>query len=346
MGAGPTSATWRRPASGACGPARTWSWSGRPPSTRTATCFRALRAWPRGEQPVDPPPPDPGSSAAYHSTLTIHYDVGTLTGLHRYPVKSCRGHALDSATVEPWGLAGDRRFMLVDDDATAVTARDLPRMVLVSPELRPDGLLVRAPGVEPLTVPLPTGPHAAVRVWDDQLAATPATAEAHSWFSEVLGASVRLMYLDDPTRRPTDPEYGLITDLVSLADSYPMLLTTEESLAALNELGPEPMTMTRFRPNLVVSGPPPWSEDGWRRVRIGDAEFRLVKACSRCVLTTVDPDTGRKGHEPLRTLARHRRWGGKVWFGVNLVPDTPGVTVRVGDPVEVLDLTDSAEPLR
>jgi uncharacterized protein YcbX len=101
--------------------------------------------------------------------------------------------------------------------------------------------------------------------------------------------------------------------------------------------------MRRFRPSVVVSGAPAWAEDGWRRLRIGAVTFRSVKGCDRCVLTTVDPDTAAKGHEPLFALARHRRWDGKVWFGVNLIPDLtpgappPGALIRPGDPIEVLE---------
>lgn len=268
-----------------------------------------------------------------------------LSGIRRYPVKSCRGHDLDAATVEPWGLAGDRRWMLVDDTGTAVTARKHPRMVLITPEPRDDGLLVRAPGAEPLAVPAP-GPGAPtdVRVWSDTVAATPATAAAHAWFSEVVGIPLRLVYLDDPRRRRTDPGYGRPTDVVSFADGYPLLLTAQESLDALNHLigpvvgpGAAPLPVTRFRPNLVVAGAPAWAEDGWRRIRVGDATFRVVKACGRCVLTTVDPDTATTGPEPLRTLARQRRWDGRVWFGMNLVPDTPGAVLHVGDTVTVLE---------
>ncbi|OLL74678.1 Flavodoxin reductase (ferredoxin-NADPH reductase) family 1 [Pseudonocardia sp. Ae168_Ps1] len=101
--------------------------------------------------------------------------------------------------------------------------------------------------------------------------------------------------------------------------------------------------MVRFRPNLVVSGAPAWAEDGWRRVRIGDARFRVVKGCARCVLTTVDPVTAVKGREPMVTLARHRRFDKGVWFGMNLVPDDPGTELHVGDPVEVLDAADPAD---
>jgi uncharacterized protein YcbX len=95
--------------------------------------------------------------------------------------------------------------------------------------------------------------------------------------------------------------------------------------------------MMRFRPNVVVRGAPAWAEDDWRRIRIGRAEFRLVKGCARCVLTTLDPETAAKGMEPLMSLARHRRWDGATWFAMNLVPDTPGATIGVGDVVEVLD---------
>src|SRR5262249_35446290 len=107
-----------------------------------------------------------------------------------------------------------------------------------------------------------------------------------------------------------------------------------------------PLPMMRFRPNLVVAGAPAWAEDGWRVLRIGTARFRAVKGCSRCVLTTVDPDTGRKGKEPIATLARHRRWEGKGWFAINLIPDSPGARVCVGDQIEVLERVATTEPLR
>ncbi|MFY9806650.1 MAG: MOSC N-terminal beta barrel domain-containing protein [Pseudonocardiaceae bacterium] len=266
----------------------------------------------------------------------------TLTGINRYPIKSCRGHCLPQATVEPWGLAGDRRWMLVDDDGRAVTAREYPQLVLVTPEFDAGRLLVRAPHADPLLVSPPDGSAATdVRVFSSQLAAAPALDDAHAWFSKVIGKPVRLVHLKDPTQRRPNPAYSRERDRVSFADGYPMLLATEESLAALNDLiaaGPRPqegpVPMTRFRPNLVVAGAPAWAEDGWRVLRIGAASFRAVKGCARCVLTTIDPDTASTGKEPLTTLARHRRWDGKVWFAINLIPDNPGVTLHVGDRVE------------
>ncbi len=269
----------------------------------------------------------------------------TLQQINRFPVKSCRGEPLLRALVEPWGLAGDRRWMIVDDDGIPITARQYPRMVLARPSLRADGgVEVTAPDLPDLRVPAPTGGVLVdVRVSRSELAATLAGDEAHAWFSKLVGTPARLVYLDDPTRRQPNQSFARPADRVSLADGYPLLLTTTASLAALNELiavGPRaeegPVSMVRFRPSVVVRGNRAWDEDGWRCVRIGAAVFRAVKGCDRCVLTTVHPETAVKGKEPIATLAEHRRWDGATWFGMNLIPDTPGARIAVGDEVEIL----------
>jgi uncharacterized protein len=271
-----------------------------------------------------------------------------LTDIWRYPVKSCRGERLTEARVEPWGLAGDRRWMVVDKAGDPVTAREHPRMVLISPQADAgEYLTLTSPDLADLTIPVPDGSELVpVRVWATGLVAAPAGDKAAAWLSDIIGEPVRLVYLDDPTRRPPNPKYSRDTDRVSLADGYPLLLTTEESLGALNGWIAEgpwaaegPVPMRRFRPNVVLSGAPAWAEDAWRRLRIGPVTFRSVKGCNRCVLTTIDPDTAAKGHEPLFALAKHRRWDNKVWFGVNLIPDDPDpdAVLRPGDPVEILE---------
>ena len=281
----------------------------------------------------------------------------TVTGLYRYPVKSCRGEQRVTAPVEPWGLAGDRRWMIVDRSGEVVTAREYPRLVLVTPFLTGGGIRLTGPDGPDLTVHAPAGDKLIpVAVFQSRLLAAPAGAAADAWFSSAIGEPVRLVYLDDPTRRRPNPDYSRDGDRVSFADGYPLLLTTESSLAALNEAiaaGPRategPLPMRRFRPSVVVAGAGPWAEDGWRRLRIGEVTFRAVKGCDRCVLTTIDPDTAATGKEPIATLARTRRWDGKVWFGVNLIPDDPrpGHSIRVGDPVQVLEQADRAGgPLR
>jgi hypothetical protein len=270
--------------------------------------------------------------------------VPVVTALARYPVKSCRGDQVPEAVVERWGLAGDRRWMVVDAEGVSITAREVHQLLLVRPRLVPDGLHLAAPGTSPLTVPTPDGDASmVVDIWGSRVRAARAGAEADAWVSAVVGGRAHLVHLDDPTRRRTNPRHTTSEDRVSFADGYPLLLTNQASLDALNAhiaAGPRaqegPLPMTRFRPSVVVDGLPAWSEDDWRELRIGAVRFRAVKGCDRCVMTMLDPETTAKGMEPIATLARHRRWDGKTWFGINLVPDTPEQSVRVGDEIEVI----------
>ncbi len=280
----------------------------------------------------------------------------TLSDLRRYPVKSCRGESVDDAVVEPWGLAGDRRWMLVDDSGVAITARQVNATVLLRAQITATGLRLSVPGGregDALSTDV-AFPDASVQVpvsvFSSHLTAAPADRATSTWVSGVLGVSARLVWLDEPSRRPTDPTFSDPDDRVSFADGYPLLLASESSLAALAPDGKTPPSMTRFRPNVVVRGAAAWAEDDWRRIRIGKATFRAVKGCARCVLTTVDPETAERGKEPLATLARLRRYDNKTWFGVNLVPDDAGATrprIAVGDEVEVLESVEpGAGPLR
>ncbi|NRQ30547.1 MOSC domain-containing protein [Nonomuraea sp. NN258] len=269
-----------------------------------------------------------------------------LASIHYYPVKSTAGHATDEAEVQPWGLAGDRRYCVTDESGQLLTAREHPRMLSCVPRLDGDTLTLTGPHAEPLRV-VPTGGLSTIQVWRTPVELTDCGEEAAAWLSALIGTPVRLKWLDDPTRRPVNPAYGRPEDRVSLADGYPLLLTTTASLARLNdwvaetaaERGedlPEPLPMGRFRPSVVVDGADrPFAEDEWKRVRVGEVDFRVTKGCDRCVLTTIDLATYAKGKEPIRTLSKHRKWDGKVWFGINLIPDAPGRIVR-GDEVVVL----------
>ncbi|MFJ8635637.1 MOSC domain-containing protein [Streptomyces sp. NPDC093568] len=269
-----------------------------------------------------------------------------LQSIHVHPVKAFRGTSPPEAAVEPWGLAGDRRWMLIDDGGKVVTQRQRPRLALAAAELLPGGgVRLTAPGMDPLTVPVPRTPDTVpVELFRDKVeAALPEDDAAHTWCSTYLGAETRLVYMADPaTSRPVDPEYALPGETVSFADGYPLLLTTTGSLDALNSLIAQgdhanegPLPMNRFRPNVVVSGTAAWAEDDWSRIAIGEVTFRLPKKSGRCVVTTTDQATAERGREPLLTLGRHRRMGGKLVFGQNLVPLSRG-TIRVGDPVTIL----------
>ncbi len=282
----------------------------------------------------------------------------TLTDLTVYPVKSTEGTAVQHAEVAPWGLVGDRRWAIVDDEGTPMTAREYPSMFRIHALTQPDGLgiTLTAPGHEPLHVGAPDPATARPLTMDwlgravyaEPLGADGAPGPAAAWLRAVIGAEAHLIWQYDPALRPVPPEHGgRPGDHQNFADDGPLLLASTASMRRLNDwiaesalargelAPPEPLPITRFRPNAVIDGETPFAEDGWRGVRIGAVEFRVSEGCDRCAMTTIDAATLSKGKEPIRTLSVHRKRAGRVWFGVRLVPLDRGV-IRVGDTVEPL----------
>lgn len=263
-----------------------------------------------------------------------------IAGITRYPVKSTAGVAVTAALVEPRGLQHDRRLMLVDADGRFLTARTYPRLLRVACREEGTSLLVSAPGMAALRVEVAaSGLTVPVTVWKSAVDALAVADAADDWFSRYLGVACRLVVMGPGSHRAVDPDFGRADDVVSFADGYPILIISQASLDGLNERLEQPLNMRRFRPNLVVTGCAAHAEDAWKRIRIGDeVELELVKHCSRCVLTTIDPDTAeRHPHtEPLKTLASYRRGEeGGVVFGMNAIPRRTG-RVHVGDEVTVM----------
>ncbi len=267
----------------------------------------------------------------------------TLSTIHIYPVKSCAPLTLDEARIEPRGLAGDRRWMLVDADGKFITGRKYPQLTLIQAHSDGNVLYLQAPGMPALRVehPLENGARFETAVWGAAVNPLSANDAAHAWLSRYLGMSCRLVYMDDDCVRRVkakyEGKYGRDEDVVSFADAFPLLLISQAALDALNARLAQPVPMLRFRPNLVVAGTTPHAEDDWKRIRVGAVEFDIVKACTRCVFTTVDFDHGTfdPAGEPLRALTTYRRTPNGVTFGQNLIPRGTG-TLRVGDAVEVL----------
>ncbi|MCS7081562.1 MAG: MOSC N-terminal beta barrel domain-containing protein [Rhodothermia bacterium] len=250
-----------------------------------------------------------------------------LAALYVYPVKSCRGFAVEAWTVEERGLAHDRRWMWVGPQGRALTQRELPKMALISVALTEEALQLAYPGREPLWVPLEPGQRARwciVRLWNEELRLLDLGPEPARWFASALGQEARLVFQPRESHRPLDARYGRPGEGVSLADGYPILLLSEASLEALNALLERPVSVLRFRPNLVFAGVEPFVEDTWSWVRLGSVRLRLVKPCSRCLVPSIDPESGCLEPEPLRTLASFRLRQGRIWLGQNAVPETTG----------------------
>lgn len=264
-----------------------------------------------------------------------------LSAIWTYPLKSASGLSSAEAVVERRGLAGDRRWMLVDERGTFVSQRTHPRLALIGVERIAGGLRLSAPNQPVIKVaePAASAQRHPVTVWGDAVTAAVAPDEAHAWCSAHLGENVQLVFMPDAARRNVDADYAVHDDdVVSFADGYPLLLASAASLADLNARLDAPLPMNRFRPNVVIDDAEPWAEDTWRRLRIGEVILRSVKPCGRCSVTTVDQRTAERGKEPLKTLATFRRRAetGKVYFGWNVIPETTG-RIRVGDAVDVLE---------
>lgn len=273
-----------------------------------------------------------------------------VTGLRIYPVKSMEGNYVDSARLEPWGLAGDRRWALVNADGSNLTARRINGLLGLRAEPSADAgiRLVDRTGSS-LLVDAPRGGSTIAVGFDGLERATVTTAEADAWLSERVGTDVRIVWQEDPTARPlAEVDGGKPGEVVSLADAAPLLLVTQSSMDQLNEWvaeNPEnadltiPMDIVRFRPNLIIDGGAPFVEDNWSRIRVGDIEFRRTELCDRCSIPTIDPLTLKRGKEPTRTLAKYRMWDQSTWFGIRIAPvnleATEPSVLSVGDAVEV-----------
>ena len=264
--------------------------------------------------------------------MTLH-----IASLAIYPVKGLRGIGLASAGVEQQGLEHDRRWAILRPNNVVLTQRDLPAMARLDAIPIPSGLRLEAtghPGVDAQA----NGRPITLEIWRTKVAARCANPEASAWLTQILATPCTLVHLADPTARAVTPDLARPGDVVSLADGFPLLVTTEASLATLNSHLSTPVHMARFRPNLVVEGALPWAEDTWRHIRIGFVRLRLASPCARCTVITLDQRTGAPTarNEPLRTLGTlHRDEAGRITFGWNAVPESLG-SVAVGDTIEAV----------
>jgi uncharacterized protein YcbX len=258
----------------------------------------------------------------------------TVSALTIYPIKGCRGIALEHAEIQDIGLKDDRRFMVIDADQRFVSQREVPRMALITVAAHPLGWTLSAPGMETVSfTPTQSGAPQAATIWRDTATVVTQGHHVADWLSTFLGAPLQLVAMHPGYRRPVSSTYAKSPDdAVSFADGYASLIANQASLDELNQRLSTPINMDRFRPNIVVSGAEAWAEDDWHALHIGDTLSYAVKPCARCVVTTTDQATATRGQEPLRTLASYRTRELGVIFGQNLIHTRTG-TIRVGDVV-------------
>jgi MOSC domain-containing protein len=265
-----------------------------------------------------------------------------LSALHIYPVKGLKGIPLEAARCTDRGLEHDRRWMVIDREGEFLSQRSHPKMATVWTEIDAGKLVLSAPDVDSVELPLEIQEKGTVSatVWSSTVKAVPGPREVDAWLSDYLGEECRLVFMPESTRRNSNPRYAGYDKRVGFADGYAYLVTTEGSLADLNAKlvakGHPALPMNRFRPNLVISGTPPFAEDGWKTLRIGEAVLQAAKPCGRCQVTMTDQSTGEvRGPEPLATLSAYRdsREFGQM-FGMNFVTLATG-RIEVGQAVTV-----------
>lgn len=256
-----------------------------------------------------------------------------------YPIKSCAGIDLPSASTTSRGFAYDRYWLITQPDGTFMTQRDFPQMVHIQTRVDNNRLYFSAPDMDEISVYAKfVGTELSVQVWGNSGIETYDYGDkAAGWLSSFLQTDCRLVRMKDTYQRNVNSKYAMQeTDQVGFADAYPFLLITQASLDDLNGRLAEPVPLNRFRPNIVIAGTEPFAEDTWRRIRVGEVVFEVVKPCARCVITTTDQTTGERSKEPLKTLTTYRQQDDGVMFGQNLIHHHLG-TVNIGDEVEVLE---------
>lgn len=267
-----------------------------------------------------------------------------VQSLNVFPVKSLRGISISAMTLDVSGFTHDREWMLIDAQGKFLTQRQLPRMALINVTIKDHQLLIEAPQAPPLNVPCDVNSqrqtHAvAVKIWNDHCTGLLADQSINHWFSDFLAVDCRLVKFDQSKPRQVDQNYSRnVQDQVQFADGFPFLLIGTASLDDLNrrlrDKAESLVSMMRFRPNIVIETDEPFVEDSWKSIQIGDVTMDVVKPCSRCVIPTIDIQTGVKSKEPIATLMSYRRRDGKIFFGQNLIHQyQTQQTIKVGDLV-------------
>jgi hypothetical protein len=268
-----------------------------------------------------------------------------LSAINIYPVKSIAGISLPVSRVENTGLAFDRCFVITDLAGMFITGRTHPKIALITCSLTLQGLVLNAPSMPALTVNYQdfSRHYENIQVWNDTISAQYCSVLMDAWISEYLDTPCQIVYFGEDSTRPVKRYENDSNVKLSFADGYPLMVISHASLDDLNQRlsanNQLPVSMAQFRPNLVVNNTAAFAEDGWKKIRIGEVVFEIVKPCSRCIFTTVDPQTAQKHQqqEPLNTLKQYRFDTDKkeVMFGQNLVALNQGM-IRVGDKIEVL----------
>jgi len=260
-----------------------------------------------------------------------------------YPIKSLRGISVSRAFVTDRGFQHDHRWMLVDENNKFLTLREFPKMTLLQPVLKKESLRIQSleRQIEDLIIPLNVvgDTKEKVTIWNATCEAIRVGKKADQWFTEILGARCKLVFMPETSIRPVDTTSGFAPKgkRTSFADAYPFMMLSDASMDDLNSRLSSPVSTKRFRPNIVFSGGYPYQEDKIKDFTINQIRFTGLENCARCQIPNVDPETGlvSRDKEPLKTLASYRKHDRNINFGRNVVHTGTGI-LAVGDEIHLM----------
>uniref|UniRef100_A0A147BH27 Putative mitochondrial amidoxime reducing component 2 n=1 Tax=Ixodes ricinus TaxID=34613 RepID=A0A147BH27_IXORI len=243
--------------------------------------------------------------------------VARVKSIVIYPVKSIMGleipYAHCSIAGLVYGAIKDRSMMLAAGECV-VSMREEPSLALIHLSHEDGKLTLTADAMDPLVVDAAADPDAhtkasfTVKVWSNYHKAVEVSPQASAWFNRYLKREdVRFLRVLRDDRNIARGENSSIP--VAFQDTSAIHMLSVASLKDFNSKLPEgnvEVTERSFRPSFLIEGCDAYAEDHWSRARLGDAEIAFVMRCPRCVLTTVDPSTGTKAVEPLKTLRTYR----------------------------------------
>ena len=268
-----------------------------------------------------------------NNKITLNMSELTVRDLIVYPLKSARGIHVESMQLNELGPELDRRWMVIDSQGKFVTQRKAPKMCLIETAMGFDGSLELAvKGSDKISVPAGGYAPKQSSVWGTEVQGEDCGDDAADWISAFLDKQCRIIYMPSSYERLVDTNYATQQERVGFADGFPLLIATQSSLEDFNsKLGFE-IGMDRFRPNIVIGGNQPWAEDKWTDITINNITLSLLKPCSRCIMPSINPQTGEKQMQVNQTLQAHRRRERETYFGQNAVYDRLG-TITLGDSV-------------
>ena len=241
------------------------------------------------------------------------------------------GIELASSKAMERGFENDRRYMLVDNNGKFLSQRVIPKMALFGCSIQGEILKIQYEDQQiDLNINQEEGEILNTKVWNHSVDAIEVGTIANEWFSELLGQDCKLVKMNKQTKRKKSLIKAPRSTQLSFADGYPYLALGTASLKELNEKLDTPVTIDRFRANIILETKIGHEEEEVDKFTLSGVKFRMIKPCARCQVVTIDQKNASTSKEPLKTLATYRKKANNIYFGMNVVCLEEGI-VNVGD---------------